>query len=69
MSDFDHGAMFAAIAYKDLICERDKKNAELCELVSDLMFCRRNNCLTCSHGRICDLGIEERVRKLGIEVE
>ena len=69
MSDFDNGAMFAAIAYEDLIRERDKKNAELCKLVSDLMFCRRNNCLTCSHGRICDLRIEERVRKFGIEVD
>ncbi len=44
------------------------ENAKLRELCADLRFCKRNNCLTCSHGRICDMRFAERYAELKIEV-
>ncbi len=44
------------------------ENAKLRELCEDLRFCRRNNCLTCSHGRFCDMRFDERYAELRIEV-
>lgn len=45
-----------------------KENGELRKLCADLRFCRRHNCLTCSHGRFCDMGFDERFAKLNVEV-
>lgn len=41
---------------------------KLQELCADLRFCKRNNCLTCSHGRFCDMHFDERFAELGIEI-
>lgn len=43
--------------------------SKLRELCADLRFCKRNNCLTCSHGRFCDMRFDERYAELGIEVD
>ena len=45
-----------------------KENGELRKLCADLRFCRRHDCLTCSHGRFCDMGFDERCAKLDVEV-
>lgn len=45
-----------------------EENAKLRKLCADLRFCRRHNCLTCSHGRFCDMGFDERCAKLSVEV-
>lgn len=45
------------------------ENAKLRELCADLRFCKRNNCLTCSHGRFCDMRFDERYAELGVEVD
>ena len=42
-------------------------NYKLRELCADLRFCRRNNCLKCSHGRFCDMRFDERCAELRIE--
>ena len=45
------------------------ENAKLRELARDLRLCsRESNCLKCSHGRFCDLRLDERCAELGIEV-
>lgn len=44
------------------------ENAKLRELCADLRFCKRNNCLTCSHGRFCDMHFDERYAELGVEM-
>ena len=44
-------------------------NTKLRELCADLRFCKRNNCLTCSHGRFCDMRFDERYADLGVEVD
>ena len=64
---------------KCLLDERDRvnamidaievENAKLRELCTDLRFCKRNNCLKCSHGRFCDMHFDERYAELGIEVK
>ena len=69
-------------SYNHIIDELQKENTKikdneyyknkvnkLQELVSDLLFCRQHNCLTCSHGRICDLRIEERAYELGVRTD
>lgn len=53
----------------DKTLELGTENAKLRELCADLRFCKRNNCLTCSHGRFCDMRFDERFAELGIEVE
>lgn len=45
------------------------ENRKLRKLCEDLRFCKRNNCLTCSHGRFCDMHFDERYDELGIEVK
>lgn len=45
----------------------EAENVELRKLCADLRFCRRQDCLTCSHGRFCDMRFDERYAKLGIE--
>ena len=45
------------------------ENAKLRKLVSDLRYCKRNDCLTCTHGRFCDMRFEDRMHELGIEVD
>ena len=45
------------------------ENAKLRELCRDLRFCRGNDCLTCSHGRFCDLRLSERCDELGVVAE
>jgi len=45
------------------------ENAKLRKLCVDLRFCKRHNCLTCSHGRFCDMHFTERYAELGIEVD
>lgn len=47
----------------------EAENAKLRELCADLRFCRRHDCLTCSHGRFCDMKFDERCAKLGIEAD
>lgn len=44
-------------------------NVKLRELCADLRFCKRNNCLTCSHGRFCNMHFDERFAELGVEVD
>lgn len=51
--------------YDQLKVENDK----LRKLCADLRFCKRNNCLTCSHGRFCDMHFDERYAELGIKVD
>lgn len=45
------------------------ENAKLRELCRDLKFCRGNDCLRCSHGRFCDLRLDERCDELGVVAE
>ena len=49
------------------IRELEDENAKLRELVSDLRYCKRNDCLTCAHGRFCDMRFDDRMRDLGFE--
>lgn len=51
------------------IARLKSENDKLRELCADLRFCRRNNCLTCSHGRFCDMRFDERYAELGVEVD
>ena len=52
----------ARYEYDQLKAENDRLR-KLCE---DLRFCKRNDCLTCSHGRFCDMHFDERYAELGI---
>lgn len=58
-------ATMLASARTDLLAE----NAKLRELCADLRFCKRNNCLTYSHGRFCDMRFDERYTDLGVEID
>lgn len=52
----------------DECTDHKAENAKLRKLCADLRFCRRNNCLTCSHGRFCDMRFDERYAEMGIEM-
>ena len=55
--------------YEAVIADYRSEVAKLRKLCADLRFCRRNNCLKCSHGRFCDMRFDERFAELGIEVD
>lgn len=58
------------MVHPDVCDQLQAENNKLRKLASDLMTCSRTgDCLTCEHGRICDLRLDERCRGLGIEVE
>lgn len=45
------------------------ENTKLRKLCADLRFCKRHNCLTCSHGKFCDMHFDERFAELGVGYE
>jgi len=52
------------------VSDMQAENGKLRELARDLRFCaRQSNCLKCEHGQFCDLRLDERCKKLGIEVD
>ncbi len=62
-------------AIYETVCEFDEEVAQLKaeadklrKLCADLRFCKRHDCLTCSHGRFCDMHFDERYAELGIEM-
>ena len=73
---FDHQQLALMCANSDRTIDRlgaenkqlKSENDKLRRLCADLRFCRRNNCLKCSHGRFCDMRFDERCAELGIEV-
>ncbi len=52
----------------DTIMELRTENDKLRKLCADLRFCKRHNCLTCSHGRFCDMHFDERYAELKIRI-
>lgn len=48
--------------------QKQSENIKVRKLCEDLRFCKRNNCLTCSHGRFCDMHFDERFAELEVEI-
>lgn len=67
-----HDASNIARSFSVIVDKNDElkaENAKLRKLCRDLQFCRGNDCLRCSHGRFCDLRLDERCDELGVEVD